>query len=378
MISLIRVYGFRIFKSGQRSLALALLVVATAVLPLKAHAQEQLGEIKFSDIFIEPNFTLTEPHQGRFNLGSSYLEGAWDLPLGEVGASDFVFDVRAVMKAGAASLLGRPARYEAVDGGDRLALVEAYGEASTTYGRVRLGLIPIPYGLEGGDVEARLVFPRSLFYSQGWVGFRDQGFSFRISNNGFFSDWAVHNGESGPDLDNETWFSARWGWNAVRGLTLGLSGTTGRTSPRSTNASGSADSVRAGLDVDRESKIRLATAFGEWESRELGIRAEAHIGEVRQGDDVVKVNGGHFDVDYEIWRRLVVLARYDSLDPNTMVSGDRIDEPSIGLAWRSRDENSVLTVLGSKIIREGSSQDAHQLQVIWRMTPSAMARLAPL
>lgn len=350
--------------------------IATSI-AVPSRAQEKLGELGVSDIFIEPNFTYTEPRQGRFEAGNSYLAGEWKQELGEIGASAFVFNIKAVVKVGSTTLLGRPVRYEVISP-DRFGLVEAYGQAETTYGRFRFGLVPIPYGLEGGDVEPRLVFPRSLFYRRGYIGLRDQGIAYRISNEGFFSDWTVHNGESGPDLDSETWFTARWGWRGLRSLTLGLSGSVGRTAPSSTNPSGGADSAVAGLDVNQPAKIRIANGFAAWETRALDIRFEAHGGTTRQGELDTNFTSGHLDVDGEVWNRLVLMARYDALDPDLSQAGDRIEEISIGIGWRSRDENSFLSLIGSKLTQEGLVPDAHQVRLIWRMTPFATARLSPL
>jgi len=350
--------------------------------------KEKLGEWSLSDFLLEPTFTLTEPKRGFFGPGNSYLEASWRL--------DPMLSAR--IKIGSRALLGRPQRYGDVGNDDDLTMIEGYGQADTSIGRVRFGLLPLPFGLEGGDSEARLRLPRGLLFEERLVGLRDYGVSYHVSNAGFSSEWAIHNGESGPDLDNEAWLTARWSWRGSRFFRTGVSGTTGRANLAA--APGSAPSpVPPGASSGPNARIRIADLFFEWQERPFAAEVEAAIGETRAGEDVATFRNLRVDLDFEILEGLATLVRYDTLGPGAdsvgsttggtgggitggiasgTGGGGKITEVSLGFAWRNRYETSVFYAIVSRVFEEGVEPDAHRLRLLWRLTPSARARLSAL
>ena len=334
-------------------------VVAEAA-PEEAYT-ESLGKLELSDLLIEPVFQLNEPKLASFGLGNSYLAAIWKRDNA----------LSAEIKVGSRDLLGRPRRYGlATD--NELALVEAYAQYDSVYGRIRAGLIPIAFSSQGGDAEARLSLTRSLLFRNRQVNLRDYGLSYRLTNEGFFSDWAIHNGEGGRDLDNETWFTARWGYEGGRFFRAGVSGSAGRTSPSSTNPLGVSSSVDAGLDVDEIARIRIANFFFDWESAPVRIEFQATGGDTRQGDDISKFRTLNADFIIAAGESLSWILRYDTFDPKTDAGGDLVTEATAGLAWRTRYDNSVLYLLGTKRWLQDTSSERHALLVMWRVTPSAV------
>jgi hypothetical protein len=343
----------------------AFLIALLSILPIVLHGPraraEQIGEMRFSDFLLEPSFQYNEGRRGSFSPGNSYLAGDWH--------RDSALSAR--LKVGSRDLLGVPAVYASTAFVSALpaqantpALVEAFGQVETTYGRFRMGLIPIAFSLDGGDSEARLRFPRSLFFENRLVALRDVGLSYHIDNEGFFSDWAVHNGEAGADLDNELWFTARWGYRSGHDLQVGFSGSTGRTSPLATAPSG----------LTLSSKTRLANFFFAMQSQKLSFEFEGATGEVRTDAALKRLRSGHVDVDLEVESQALILARYDFYDPDVGVNGDQTQMASLGLAFRSKYETSSFYLIGSKVWREGVPQAIHQGMVIWRLTPVANPR----
>ncbi|HVK61358.1 MAG TPA: hypothetical protein VM432_07400 [Bdellovibrionales bacterium] len=331
----------------------------TLMLPALRAEAENLGELTLSGLLIEPAFTLDEPKRGHFDIGRSFIAASW--------IRDEM--ISAKMKLGSKSLIGQPARY-GPGPTDELGLIEAYGQADTSFGMLRAGLVPIQYGLEGGDIEEQLRFPRSFIYSKRIVNLRDHGVSYHIDNKGFFTDFAVHNGEGGPDLDNEIWVTGRWGWQSPRAIRMGFSGTTGGTTPLSTDPDGTSSSTEAGLNVDESSRIRIANAFLSWRFDPFLFETEASGGDVIQDSGVEKIRGIRGDFEYRSSDRFSWLVRYDSYDPSDSPK-DREIEYTAGWAWRSKYENSVLYIFGSKVVQENVEQDTHRLQILWRLTPTA-------
>lgn len=329
--------------------------------------REGLGVFSVSDFLLQPGFIFDESKRGRFDVGSSYLAARWK--------RDVFFSAQ--IKFGSLDLLGVPARYDRQT--DRSwGLVEGYGQFDATYGRFRLGLIPIPYGLEGGDADSRLNFPRSLFYQKKQVGFRDYGLGYRMFNRGFFSEWAIHNGESGPDLDNELWFTVRTGYQGGRFFRVGVSGSTGRTSVLSTNPEGTSSSEAAGLNVDQPSRNRLANFFLSVDARPVRVDLEVNASEMTQETQIFKQRAGHLDLTWSASDLLLCLVRYDVYDPQTDQTSDRLEAYSLGLALRSQHETSVLYLIGTKSLLEDGGPGTHSVRLVWRLTPSATDVRAPL
>jgi len=324
---------------------------------------ERLGQLEVADFFLAPSYSFRESrHLGSFALDTSYVALMW--------TRDPI--ISAQMKLGSRSLLGQPVRFGPIVNKDQLVVIEGYGQANSDLGRFRFGLIPIFFGAEGGDLERHLSFPRSLIFQTRYLVLRDYGISYHIANEGFFSDWAIHNGEGGPDLDNEIWFTGRMGLQSNRSFRMGLTGSTGRTTKLSTDPSGLGNAALpdAGIDVSQPARYRIVNLALEWLVRPLHIETEATAGEAIQIDSVIKTRALHADLDLSIGS-LGWLLRYEILSPRNDVSGNQIVEYSLGLAWRSRYDNSVLSLIGTKKVVENVSADEHRALVTWRITPVA-------
>jgi len=324
-----------------------------------ARADENLGRLELSGLFLEPSYRHEESRAGRFSAGTSYAELRWTLDSA----------ISASVKFGSRELIGQPARFGPVAGATSLAVIEAYGQAEANLGRVRFGMIPVPFGLEGGDVEKSLFFPRSLIFQERYLALRDNGVSYHVSSAGFFSDWTIHNGEGGADLDRELWFTTRLGWRSGKGFTAGLSGSTGRTSPASTNPAGTASSAEAWLDVNQASRLRIVNFFVSWLLKPMRLDVEGVGGEAVQGDSVIKTRALHADFIWFMGSAVNALLRYEILDPRNDLGNDQLAEYSAGLAWHSRYDNSVLQILGTKRVQQDVPVDEHRVTVMWRITP---------
>ena len=362
----------RLFSRRQSTLCVALLLGTLAWLAsleiVHAQSEDKLGSFVYSDLFLEPTYIYSEPNRGHFSAGYSYLGAKW--------RRDQL--ISAIIRVGSKSLIGAPARYGPPPA-DEFGLIEAYGQIDSDYGRIRAGIVPIPFGLEGGDSEPRLRFPRSLLYQNRLINLRDQGFTYRISNAGFFSDWAIHNGEGGTDLDNEMWFTARWGWQGGRFFRVGFSGAAGRTSVFSTNPRAlTTFTYDPGLDPNRGARMRIANFFFDWRNHPFGLEVEATAADTRQDDDMVKMRHARVDLTWNATSSATWLARFDTLDPRSDRFTDQMSVGTLGIAWKSRYYNSVLYLLGSKTMQENVKPDAHRVQVIWRLTPEVVNIEAPL
>jgi hypothetical protein len=174
------------------------------------------------------------------------------------------------------------------------------------------------------------------------------------------------------------WFTARWGWQDGERFRIGVSGSTGSTSVKSTNPLGNSSSTLAGLDVNRGARVRVANGFLEWDLKPVKISMEANAGDTRQGDDVIKFRESHADLEIKGGSHTLYLVRYDTMDPRSDVSGDQLTDISAGVAWRSEYDNSVIYLLGTKRIQQDVNQDQHKAMIYWQITPIAQTSQSAL
>ena len=344
-----------------RTLKAGIFAVLFSVPSAHAALEERLGVLEVSDLFLEPSFHYFETRTGGFEAGNSLLSIRW--------LRDE--NIAAIVTMGTRDLVGRPRRYRAGTEAE-FTLAEAFIEAHSSFGDIRFGRVPLPFGTESGRGEARLRLPRSMLFREAWIGLRDQGLAYAIENKGFFSEWSIHNGEGGPDLDNQIWFTARWGWQGGDGIYTGFSGAAGRTTTESTqDSTRTRTTALSGIDPDQSSKNRFGNLFFEWDGLPFGALIEGTFGETEQARTIQRLRAGHVDLSYTISRRLGLLARYDILDPNDRTQRDRQDETSIGFSLKGRYSTSALYVFATKTHIEGSAQDRHEAMVVWRLTPLA-------
>lgn len=320
-----------------------------------AARDEILGRLEVSEILLKPYFLLKESSQSEFLIGDTSFTMSW--------YKDDLISSR--LKIGSADLINKPIHYEKNDIED-LKIVEAFAQIKGAYGEARLGLIPLDYGLEGATSEGELIFPRSLLFKYRIVGLRDYGASYKISDRGFYTRMAVHNGESDRNLDGRMWYTATWGYDGFKNLRLGMSGQTGSTKPAATSLS---SDTLAGVDVNEEAKWRMAGLFAAWRPRYWTLSLEATSGDLLQNKVTRSFYVGHLDIAYDINETWGVQTRYDILDPNTKIKGDSQTEISLGAAYKSEHETSVIYLIATKILEETNQKANDEIRLIWRVTP---------
>ncbi len=325
-------------------------------------SQEKLGKVFLSDLFLAPRFNYSEPKSGKFLVGPSYAAADWTS--GEIFSGHFAF--------GTKSLLGVPSRYGVVNG-EEFSIVEGYAQVSTDFGRARLGLQPIPFGLETGVNEANLRFERSLLFQRGYMGIRDLGLSYSISNDGFFNDWLIHNGEGGSELDDQTWFTTRIGYHR-NFFTSGLSAQTGKTNPLSTDPNGkwagtpAGTTEATGIHIDEGAKYRLFNLFFSYRSKDIETNLEFTTIDIYQNDRNVHPNTGHLDIFVPIKEMWGALFRYDYFDAKEP-GNPMAQQYTLGACLKSRYETTNLYLYASRNVLPAPMNDSHQILLVWRVSP---------
>lgn len=362
---------------------------------------ERWGEFQWLSPWLEAGGSFQEPRDGQFSMSSASFGGRWtgwasaekNQNSTHVGLQSAT-QVEAQIAIGTRSLVARPARYAPLTTTERLSdpsIVDAFAGVTGPWGRLRLGLIPITFGLEEG-VESERHWLRPLILRRGLIGLRDIGIGYSVSAGGFFSDWFIHNGEGGDDRDHELWMTARWEYRLRTSRVewrWGASGQVGRTSPASTHPAGTIASSLAEIDVDQPSRLRygglhMASSWvigegerGSGSDRRFGFELEGFGGEIQQDARTRRLRSGRLDIEYEPYEQWGFLARGEYLDPDTQVPGDMIHEAGIGVMHyflngalkRSLRAVLVATKEWSELPLLGIPPQRHRVELVLRFSP---------
>ena len=342
------------------SVRVGIIALFCLCLPLQAAVlREDIGELKIHDLLLRPNFLLKEPKNGAFSIGESSFALRWELEQKYAG----------VIRMGPRTLLNPLARYSATVDED-IVLVEAYAEIDDIYGIFRLGRMPVGFGHEGQQWERSLIFPRALLFQRRAMMLRDVGIGYEIAQNGFFTGFVIHNGESDSDKDGRVWYSANWGY---RGETfeIGIAGQTGSTKPIGTSLS---TDTLGGVDPTREAKWRIGGLYGNWSYKKWDWVLEAYMGEREQEHEVGKFSTGHTDLSYQHTKEFSTHLRYDFFDPNNKIKTDLERHISLALVLSNKTHSSNLILVGTKVMEQQTKVANDELRLIWSLSPSGIVR----
>ncbi len=357
---------------------------------------ERWGEFEWLSPWLEGGGYFREPRDGGFVLSSASFGGRWT-GWASVDRNRNSTRVEAQIAIGTRSLISRQLRYAPLSNVERAsdpALIDAFAGVTGSWGRFRLGLIPITFGLEDA-IESERRWLRPLLLRRGLIGLRDIGVGYSVAAGGFFSDWFVHNGESGDDRDREMWMTARWEYRLRSSRSQwrwGASGQVGRTTPDSTHPAGTTASTVSELDPDQSSRLRfgglhMASTWiigdgerGSGLDRRFGFDLEAFGGEILQDSRTRRLRAIRFDLEYEPLNQWGFLLRGEALDPDTQVSNDLLHEAGIGIMHyilpgslkRSLRGILVATKEWTEIPVAGQTEPRHRVEFVLRFSPDLL------
>ncbi|MBT4760832.1 MAG: hypothetical protein HOO06_03960 [Bdellovibrionaceae bacterium] len=325
---------------------------------LSAFSKQQLGSLKVEEVLLKPRLRLSEPEQGGFEIGESYLGLTYELdPY-----------LKAVVSLGSLGLINTPSYFynELSTSHVNFGFFEAYAEVHGLYGRLRMGLIPLGYGLNGGFRESELRLPRIQLLTRRVVGLRDYGLEYKIGEGRFYSQFSIHNGETASNIDGRIWLTGKWAYEGSR-LHMGLVGQTGETTTASTVAS---TETRAGFDASEDNKIRLGGFFIEDHAGNFKSYVEYHFGEIRDeqnhtGQFATGVLGFTHMWKKHIWFDL----RVDAYDPSTDVDENLFIETALAISYLSPYMNSVVSLVLVKKEEQQLEIDNNEVMIAWKLSP---------
>lgn len=321
-----------------------------------AWGSENLGSLEIDEISVRSEVDAIEADKTDFNIDKSYISFEW-----KKGG-----DLSAHFLLGKKSLVNQSGRFDSTFSNKDLGFVEAYAQLEGLYGRLRFGMLPIDYGVEGSQRESELVLSRTFLYSEKILALRDLGISYKISDRFYYTEIQIHNGESDSNTDGRVFLTSLWGIENPRHYNLGVSAQTGTTKPISTSSSGD---TLAGVDVNEINRWRFGTIFGNFFSQQFQFMTQATFGERETQSEVTKFNLWNFDIQYDFTSQWGFLLRYESFDPNNSLTGDRKDKAHAALILRDKNATSNLYFIYTKNLEEGHEINNDEYGITWQVTP---------
>jgi hypothetical protein len=310
----------------------AILFLLTLLPALGFADGDQRGIFKFSEFSLSPRASTEEPRSGGFELKESWIGFEWlrdEAISGELGF-------------GSGDLVQPAIWYPAKT--DQLGLVLAQVRAKTEYLDFRAGLLRIPIGYEGSFPEWERQLPETRARARSWFSKRDYGVELQSEVDAFMTSVTVHNGESGPNLDQKLWATGQWRYLADDGYGFLATSTVGRTDARSSTGS-LAGPTNEGFVFDPllEAKIRFGSLafFRKW-GRHL-LLYEFGQGDVLQNDQKHPFKWEHLDICANLGGDLSLLFRIEHDSPNSKV--DRFMTRSYGAGFSLTSEDRLSSVL---------------------------------
>lgn len=341
-----------------RLLAILFFLSQSISLPL-AMAEENLGTLRLENITLRPLFFARERDKAEFSLDNSHLTLGWTLN-NAVGAK---------AEIGSSSQTAAPAFYNKKTSAESLVFTEAYGEFNSVYGRVRAGVLKIPFGAEGVLSDSEELFMRPMIFEKRLVGLADYGVSALIQNQGYYTELLFHNGEGlQAERDRNIWITSRWGFQNSQGLQIQVSAQAGQTSPEAT-VNGSTDIGR--FDPNDSSKWRTAAMHIKYSSTRFNWITQYTMGDVRQTDHKGRYVSVQMDGIYRLQSGLGFGARLDTWDPELAQKDNRIIKTSGLLVLSDAHRNSSVVMIFSKVTEEGHQIPNDEFRISWHLTPLA-------
>lgn len=318
-----------------------------------AHAQsgqkEIVGKLSLSDVLLQPRYYAIEGGQQKFELDRSYFFFSWEISR-ELSAHFGVGQFELV------NINERLPTNVAVSGEyDELRFFEAYAEWDSGYGKIRAGLIPLFLGWEATRRESEWYFPRTLFYENHEFGLRDMGVSYHVDSEGFYTEFALHNGENGKDVDGHTWHTARLGWTNKRGLDFAVSASNGKYEKSK---------------LDPKETFSYFNSYFSFEFYNLLVLAEGFYGKQETDsatDTETKFWDYHLDVSHPLGSRLNGLLRYEVYEPDNTIADDIQTRWILGVGLFNELRTSNLYIWGIVNREEGSKIHNNEIQVLWKV-----------
>ena len=178
------------------------------------------------------------------------------------------------------------------------------------YGRLRAGLIPLSYGLEGGKRDSQLVLPRSIFSY--FLPNYDLGLSYFISHRGFYVESALHNGAfqgnplSNPIASQRLWWTTKGGWKGAY-IDLGMSASVG-------------EFVGRNLWPYYSHARRIGNAFLAFQVKQMSFKTEYHFGELYFNENKIPVSAWHIDLEHPLTKKISIFGRWEYLSMNNNIN----------------------------------------------------------
>jgi hypothetical protein len=327
-----------------------LIILSSPFLFAQTGHKELVGELALSDILLQPRFYAEEAGQQKFELDRSYFFFSWKI--NRELSTHFGIGQFELMNINERL----PTNLSISGEYDQLRFFEAYAEWDSGYGNIRAGIIPLFLGWEATRRESEWYFPRTLFYENHEFGLRDMGASYYVDSAGFYTEFALHNGENGKDVDGKMWHTARVGWKNDRGVDVALSASNGKYEKSKLDSLETFSYFNSYLSFEFQGLLVLAEGFyAKQETKES------------TGNTEVKFWDYHLDVSHPITSHMNGVFRYEIYEPDNSVEGDVEKRIIAGVSFFNELKTSNLYIWGLINKEESNDINNNEIQIVWKV-----------
>lgn len=325
------------------------------------HRVEQLGQFRFAELSLSPQFRVAEPSEGGIELVESSMGFLWLRD--ETLSAHFAI--------GTPDLISNSIWFSESERSE-LALIRAYLEAKTRMMNFRVGRMQVPFGFEGSRPEWYQLLPQSLVRRADWFVERDDGLEIEAVQKPFSVRFMVHNGESGSQKDSRTWATGQWRYINDKGHFVLLSGSVGGTGSESTSGSTRAGDAGFVFYPNQKAKFRMgALSLGREWARSLFL-LEAGQGQILQGDQKESFQWGQADLAWNLGGDLALLARHEFRQANKKDLNSKIESHGLGFSVSAKDRLSQFSLFFRQI-HERPQTENNEALLLFRLNSNILS-----
>lgn len=333
------------------------ILLAFLLSSISVNAIERAGQLSITEAMLWPTYFSSEGEGGQFQLYRSQFGIGWDLD----------GSLRTRFLIGSESQRQAPAYYNKNEASEDIAIIEAYADYQGLYGRVRMGLMPLPITYQNRIPDHELIFHDILVFENRLLARRDFGLSFYTGHNGYYTEIMAHNGEVAEDAnDGNVWATARWGWSDQRKWQLEYAMQVGRSKAEATSTNGL---DIAGFDINETAIWKFSQLSINWYDRKTNVLLEGLYGDIEQDNFKNRVSSYHLDVIHMLKPSLGLGLRYDQIDMNDKVEDDAKTASSLALIFGGENSTSRFFITATQKREEGTEDTNDELRVSWRLRP---------
>ena len=323
--------------------------IITLLFAAPLFSAEQLGDFSLGEYYIEADMVMGQDsyQASGFHMGRSYFSVDWQKD-GKLGGE---------LRVGTEDLNENPKWYN-TSYEHKSPFTLSYAFYQTDYGKIKLGLQELPFGVENHKGIALRDFEESLFHENRFVSYSDLGLGLEKEGGGYKTQFLIHNGyglkrDDSLQNDDKYFFSVSISKeNLETGSLIGMSAQAGQYS---------LDSETANHKLKMYDLFFVQPIWGSY------LSLEFVSGEDKVESSEYKFSYASLGLRVPITGSLSVAIQAENLEPSNQVKDDEHKASSFAFLWNDKNANSRLKFIYRET-QQGEGQKDKIVMLAWRLS----------